>query len=57
MRISGRAATFCSVNKKMRDRSYSSSGEEEPLIRNQNKIISYGAQQNCLSGVSCFIGF
>lgn len=57
MRISGRTATFCSVNKKMRDRSYSSSGEEEPLIRNQNKIISYGAQQNCPSGVSCFIGF
>lgn len=30
---------------KTRNRSDSSSGEEDPLIKNQNNIISYGAQE------------
>jgi hypothetical protein len=39
---------------KTRKRSDSSSGEEEPLIKNQNKIISYGAQEYGPSGVRIY---
>jgi hypothetical protein len=36
---------------KTRNRSDSSSGEEEPLIKKQNKIVSYGAQEYSSTGV------
>jgi hypothetical protein len=36
---------------KTRNRSDSSSGEEDPLIKNPNQIISYGAQEYSPSGV------
>jgi hypothetical protein len=36
---------------KTRNRSDSSSGEEDPLINNRNKITSYGAQEYSPSGV------
>lgn len=39
---------------KPRNRSDSSSGEEDPLIKNQNNIISYGAQEYSPSGVRTY---
>jgi hypothetical protein len=39
---------------KTRNRSDSSSGEEDPLIKKQNKIISYGAQEYSPSGVRIY---
>jgi hypothetical protein len=57
MRISGKIMALFSDNRTTKYISDSSSGEEEPLIRNQNKIISYGAQERCSSGVSLLYRF
>jgi hypothetical protein len=39
---------------KTRNISDSSSGEEDPLIKSQNKIISYGVQEYSPSGVRIY---
>lgn len=57
MRLSGRVMAWFGNNRQTRDRSGSSSGEEEPLIRNQDKIISYSAQEQCEPGVSLLYRF
>jgi hypothetical protein len=41
---------FCSDSRKTRRRGYSS-GEEDALIQNQSKIITYGVHHRCASGV------
>jgi hypothetical protein len=51
MIIHGRVMDLFSDDKKVGARSNSSSDEDEPLIPNNNKIISYGAQERCPSGV------
>jgi hypothetical protein len=42
---------FCSDSRKTRHRSGYSSGEEDALIQNQSKIVTYGVQRRWPSGV------
>jgi len=45
---------FCSDSRKTRHISCDSSGEEDALLQNQSKIVTYGVQQQCPSGVRIY---
>jgi hypothetical protein len=45
---------FYSDSRKTTHKSGDSSGEEEALLQNQNKVITYGVQQPCLSRVRIY---
>ena len=45
---------FSIDRRKTRHRSGDSSGEEDSLLQNQSKIITYGVQQHCPSRVRIY---